>query len=197
MVSDTKRNILKAAVRLFSQNGYYGTSMSDIAGEVGITKTALYRHFAGKEEILDVILDSGEAYYEENFGSAKNLPKIPESAAELMRLSLRQIQFTMHDDDIAKYRRLFVIEQFHSKRMAELATKHFVTDIESLYAALFENMMDKGIWKKNDPELLAFEYAAPITMMIHLCDRQPEKETEALERIRRHIDHFWAMNANE
>lgn len=197
MVSDTKNNILKASIGLFSQNGYFGTSMSDIAGAVGITKTALYRHFAGKEEILDVILDVGEAYYEENFGSARNLPKLPESVEELKCLSMRQIQFTMHDDDITKYRRLFVIEQFHSKRMAELATKHFLTDIESFYTVLFEKMIEKGIWKKSDPELLAFEYAAPITMMIHLCDRQPEKEPEALKRICRHIDYFWAMNANE
>ena len=195
MENKTKERILKAALELFSKNGFYGTSMSDIAGKLGLTKAALYRHFSGKEEILDAILYIGEEYYEKNFGSSKRLPKIPESVEELKNLSMNQIMFTMHDPDIMKYRKFFTIEQFYDKRMAELATKHFLTDIESLYSVIFEKMMEKGILKQLDPGFLAFEYAAPITMMIHLCDRQPEKEEEALERIGKHIDLFLELYA--
>ena len=44
-------------------------------------------------------------------------------------------------------------------------------------------MMDKGFLQRNDPELLAFSYTAPISVLIHLCDREPEKTDEALARI--------------
>lgn len=195
MESSTKERILEVALNLFSQSGFYGTSMSDIAGELGLTKAALYRHFSGKEKIMDAILDIREEYYEKNFGSLTHLPKIPESVEALRDLSLNQIKFTMHDPDIKKCRKLFVIEQFRNERMAELATRHFLTGLESMYSLIFEKMMEKGILKQSEPGFMAFEYVTPITMMIQLCDRQPEKEDEALERIRQHIDNFLKIYA--
>ena len=56
MEKTTKERILEEAVRLFSRRGYMGTSMSDIAGQLGITKAALYKHYTGKQEILDCII---------------------------------------------------------------------------------------------------------------------------------------------
>ena len=53
MAEGTKERILRTALELFAQNGYLGTSMNDIAGQLGITKAALYKHYASKQEILD------------------------------------------------------------------------------------------------------------------------------------------------
>ncbi|MCR4939677.1 MAG: TetR/AcrR family transcriptional regulator [Treponemataceae bacterium] len=65
----TKENILEAALTLFSERGYDGTSVEQIAQAVGIKAPSLYKHFKGKEEILNAIIDSAEARYEESFGS--------------------------------------------------------------------------------------------------------------------------------
>jgi AcrR family transcriptional regulator len=46
-----KRQILRAAMTLFSKRGLAGTSIRDIARESGYTNPALYKHFAGKEEL--------------------------------------------------------------------------------------------------------------------------------------------------
>jgi len=46
-----KRQILRAAMKLFSERGLDGTSIRDIADESGYTNPALYKHFAGKEEL--------------------------------------------------------------------------------------------------------------------------------------------------
>ncbi len=46
-----KRQILRAAMRLFSERGLAGTSIRDIARESGYTNPALYKHFAGKDEL--------------------------------------------------------------------------------------------------------------------------------------------------
>ena len=195
MESNTKERILESALELFAQNGYYGTSMSDIAGRVGITKAALYKHFLAKEEILEALLQIGEEQYQRSFGSLAHPPKIPDSVEELKKLSLSQIMYTMHEPDIVKYRKLFTIEQFHNEKIAEFATMHFVTGLESLYTMIFERMMENGILKKDDPQFLAFEYLTPITVMIHQCDRQPEWEEEAMGRIRRHMDYFMKIHA--
>lgn len=53
MSGDTKERILETALELFAQSGYLGTSMSDIAKQLGITKGALYKHYKSKQEILD------------------------------------------------------------------------------------------------------------------------------------------------
>ncbi len=45
-------SLLQTAVRLFNKHGYDGTSMSDISRELGITKSAIYHHVPGKEELL-------------------------------------------------------------------------------------------------------------------------------------------------
>ena len=42
MAEGTKERILRTALELFAQNGYLGTSMNDIAGQLGFTKAALY-----------------------------------------------------------------------------------------------------------------------------------------------------------
>jgi AcrR family transcriptional regulator len=46
-----KREILRAAMKLFSQHGLAGTSIRDIASESGYTNPALYKHFSSKEEL--------------------------------------------------------------------------------------------------------------------------------------------------
>lgn len=57
MAEGTKERILRIALELFAQNGYLGTSMNDIARQVGLTKAALYKHYASKQEILDKIVE--------------------------------------------------------------------------------------------------------------------------------------------
>lgn len=53
---DTRNNILKTSGELFSQRGYFGVSMQDIAGKLNITKAALYYHFDNKNELVEVLL---------------------------------------------------------------------------------------------------------------------------------------------
>ncbi|MEU3012183.1 TetR/AcrR family transcriptional regulator [Nocardia asteroides] len=56
---DRRATILTAAADAFSRAGYHGTSMTDIAAAVGISSTALYRHFRNKQELLGYCLMSG------------------------------------------------------------------------------------------------------------------------------------------
>ncbi|MCP4179450.1 MAG: TetR/AcrR family transcriptional regulator [bacterium] len=53
----TKERIFEAAVQLFSTKGFHGTSMRDLAKEVGIKESSIYNHFPGKNSILDAMLE--------------------------------------------------------------------------------------------------------------------------------------------
>jgi len=54
---DTREKILKTAGRLFSQRGYFGVSMDEIAQEVGVAKSALYYHFESKEALYKELME--------------------------------------------------------------------------------------------------------------------------------------------
>ena len=51
-------------------------------------------------------------------------------------------------------------------------------------------MMAKGLLRKDNPEMLAFAYTAPISTLIHLCDREPDKTEEAIARVEAFSRHF-------
>ena len=55
---NTKELILEEALKQFSQKGFDGTSMSDIAAPLEISKAALYKHYKSKQEIFDKIIDA-------------------------------------------------------------------------------------------------------------------------------------------
>lgn len=183
----TKEKILFAALDLFSSRGYEASSVDEIAEAAGVKGPALYYHFKGKDGMLDALVDMLEAHYTKNVAQAQAFPK---SCQELIAASVGRINFTMHDPSICKVRRFITMEQFRNAKISALATKHFTTGLEDMYTVIFEHMIQDGLLKKEDPRLLAEEFTAPVTLMIHLVDRAPEQEDYAMMRIRRHMEHF-------
>lgn len=183
MAKDTKEKILTKALELFSRKGYEGTNINELMASVGLVKSAMYRHFNSKEEIWNALLDRLIAYYEERFGSAENLPTVPESPEELLAMTMRMVNFTVHDETVVMTRKLLTIEQYRDERARKLATKHFLTGLTEMFSHVFSGMMEKGLLRRENPELLAFSYTAPISALIHLCDREPDRTDDALDRI--------------
>lgn len=190
MASDTKDRIIEKALYMFSEKGYNGTNLRDLAKELDLSKSALYRHFDSKEAIWEAIYQQTKKHYEEHFGSPEHMVNIPDTMEELYDMTMRMIQFTMHDKTIIQMRKLITIEQFRDEKVATLASNYFLYGIESIFKIAFGNLMEKGVMKKVDIEILAFSYTTPITAMIHLSDREPDKETEAQKMIDRFVCQF-------
>ena len=106
----TKEKILDAALTLFAENGYDGTSVEQIANIVGIKAPSLYKHYKGKEDILNALIDSAEARYEEMFGSENNIGKVPQSWEEFIKVTMERISFTMRDPIMRKIKMLLAVE---------------------------------------------------------------------------------------
>ncbi len=186
----TREKILDAALTLFAENGYDGTSVEQIANIVGIKAPSLYKHYKGKEEILNALINSAEVRYEEMFGSEKNIGKVPESPEEFIKMTMERISFTMRDPMIRKMRMLLVQEQFRNERISEVTTRHQLDGIQRMFAKIIKGMMDEGIAAPDDPELLAAELTAPAVLQIARSDRQPQCEKECMEYIEMHLRHF-------
>ena len=190
MARNTKERILEAALEMFSQNGYAGTNIRELSASLGLVKSGVYKHFESKEAIWNTLLDKMITYYAERFGSAEHLPPVPDSLEGLVTMTMQMVNFTVHDEKIIMTRKVLTLEQFRDGRARDLATKHFLTGLTEMFTQVFRGMMDKGLLRKDDPEMLAFAYTAPISALIHLCDREPEKTDEAMARIEAFSQHF-------
>lgn len=190
MAKDTKERILATALEMFSQNGYAGTNIRELTAALGLVKSSMYKHFASKEDIWNALLDRMIAYYGERFGSPERLPPVPDSPEAFIAMTMRMANLTIHDAQIVMTRKVLTLEQFRDDRARALATKHFLTGLTEMSTHIFAGMMEKGLLRRDDPAMLAFAYATPISALIHLCDREPEKTDEALRQIEAFSRHF-------
>ena len=190
MAKDTRERILAAALEMFSQNGFAGTNIRELSASLGMGKSSLYRHFESKEAIWNALLDEMIAYYDARFGSSEHLPPVPESLEELVQMTMRMADFTIHDEKIVMTRKLLSIEQYRDERAKALASKHFLTGLTDMFTQLFSAMMERGLLRRDDANMLAFVYTAPISALIHLCDREPDRTAEALAQIEAFSRHF-------
>ena len=192
MAKDTKERILNAALEMFSQKGYEGTNIRELSASLGLVKSGIYKHYESKEEIWNALLDRMIAYYGERFGSPEHLPPVLDSPEEFIAMTMRMADLTIHDEQIVKTRKVLTLEQFRDDRARDLATKHFLTGLTEMFTHIFAGMMDKGLLRRDDPAMLAFAYSTPISALIHLCDREPEKTEDAIRRIEAFSRHFIA-----
>lgn len=95
---DTRRAIVDAGLRLFSQHGYTRTSMRDIAGAVGVTDAAIYKHFASKKDLFDAILQERATMRWMDFveETRRRLPL----AAALVHMTVRSFCFIEQNRDL-------------------------------------------------------------------------------------------------
>ncbi len=202
MAGDTKERILETALALFAQSGYLGTSMHDIAKELGITKGALYKHYASKQEILDSIVKSTAAQYEADTDKIhihvqnvqRDIPVFTEITEDALFEKVRQIfEYSLHNDAISRFRRMMTIEQFRSPELAALYSKRYVERILRYHAGIFRALIAAGEIVAEDPDALAMMYVAPVITLIGICDRQPEREPECLDKLQSHVRLFFRM----
>lgn len=189
-MNDTKERMLDTSLTLFSEKGYEGTNIRELSGALGLTKTAFYKHFASKEALFRELADTVSRYYAEKFGSGLNPPAVPANAEEFRRLALDRLSFTLRDGKIVRMRKLFLTEQFRNEEIRRLATRHFCEVPAAVFSALFRGMAEKGLLKDADSDMLAFAFVSPVSMLIQLADREPERADEVLERADAFITFF-------
>ncbi len=192
MAKDTKERILMAALEMFSQKGYEGTNIRELSASLGLVKSGIYKHYESKEAIWNALLDRMIAYYGERFGSSEHMPLVPDSLEDFVSMTMRMVNLTIYDEQIVKTRKVLTLEQFRDERARELATKHFLTGLTEMFTRIFAGMMDKGLICRDDPAMLAFAYTTPISALIRLCDREPEKTEGEITRVEAFCRHFIA-----
>ena len=198
----TRQRILDAALALFSARGYDSVSVGEIAKAVGIKAPSLYNHFPSKRAIFDAIVEATAAQYEADTDKidihvqnvTQDIPAFTEITADALVEKVRQIfLYSLHDENISRFRRMMTIEQFRSPELAALYSRRYVERVLDYHAGIFRALIAAGEIQAEDPDTLAMLYVAPVLTLIGVCDRQPERETECLARLEAHVRLFFRL----
>ncbi len=199
---DTKQRILEKALELFSAQGYDSVSVGEIAAAVGIKASSLYNHFSGKQAIFDAIVEATAAQYAADTERiAIHVQDATQDTAAFLHVSeealfekVRQIfEYSLHEPTISRFRRMMTLEQFRSPALAALYTKRYVDRMLVYHAGIFRGLIAAGEIRETDADALAMLYVAPVLTLIGICDRQPEREAECMEKLRDHVRLFFRM----
>ena len=186
-MEDTRERILLTALRLFAADGYEAVSVSDIAGALGITKGALYRHYRSKRDIFDSILARMEARDTEQ-ANAHALPEgareqTPEGAREqtpeayraatadqIADFSKAMFRYWTQDDFAAQFRRMLTLEQYRDAEMERLYRQYLADGPLGYVADLFGSL---GI---AEPRKRAAAFYGPMFLLYSVYDGAEDKQ---------------------
>ena len=178
-MGDTREKILRKALELFAARGYEATSVSDIAGALGMTKGALYRHYDGKRAIFDSILKRME---QEDAQQARDhdLPEEPAqtdaaaygtaTAEDIVGFSKVMFRYWTEDPFAAPFRRMLTVEQYRSPEMGSLYQQYLAAGPMGYVADLFRGL---GL---PDAERRAAGFYGPMFLLYSVYDRAEDKQ---------------------
>lgn len=204
-MTDTKEKILMTALRLFARDGYEAVSVSTIAGELGITKGALYKHYKNKRDIFESIVErmfeidaERSQQYEVPKEKYEDAPMNYEniSIENIKDFTVAQFTFWTEDDFASNFRKMLTLEQYRNAEMAELYSNCITLGPVAYMEDIFREMILKGMLKKADPKQLAFEFYAPMYLLINISDASTDKG-KLLDLLNSHIQSFIQNNITE
>ncbi len=195
----TKEKILKEALTLFSNKGYSAVYVGEIAEAVGIKAPSLYKHYKSKQDIFNAILEEMKKSYEQQTAQLKMDGSQPDQDVNvfsmideetLVKMGTELFLYFLHDEYVSKFRKMLTIEQFHDSELAVLYSKQYVEGPLAYQSGLFHLLGLQNKLKDDNPNIMAIHFYSPIYLMLTLCDREPQKEKEALRIIEQHIRQF-------
>lgn len=198
----TKEKILLEALRLFARDGYEAVSVRELAGKIGITQGALYRHYKSKRDIFDSILRR----MEENDRERARAYEVPEdpvaqgrepyqtaSLAALASFTEAQYLYWTRDEFAAPFRRMLTIEQYRSADMAALFGQYLGDGVVGYVADLFRETGAFGIRDERQARQAAISFYAPVYLLMALYDSARDRDAVDAQA-RAHIHNFFDQN---
>lgn len=186
-MGDTRERILLTALHLFAAEGYEAVSVSDIAGALGMTKGALYRHYKNKRDIFDSILDrmarrDAEQAEQYQVPGAEDGPSAP-SPEQFAAYARAMFRYWTGDDFAASFRRMLTLEQYRSPEMGQLYQQYLAAGPMAYTAALLRDM---GV---PQPEAQAAAFYGAMFLLYSVCDAAQDRPA-ALKLLDQCLDQF-------
>jgi AcrR family transcriptional regulator len=180
------------ALKLFSENGYYQSSVRMIAQKVGIRESAIYNHFPSKKAIfLELINDGQERANASTFVNDELLEKLdnPEKFFDLFAEKIIDLWTTLEERMFTK---MMIQAKFNASVDFDLTLNDLFSSISEVLEIVFEQLSNYDYIKPYDKELLTEQFLAPLIVLKFrfLINNFFDKE-QVLAYAKKHIRFFW------
>lgn len=186
----TRQAILDAALDLFADKGFFGTSLRDVAAAVGVRESALYNYFAGKDALFDALLVAHQTTKTERLTSLVESP-ISDGRTLLEQLAVATLEGFVEPRE----QKLFRILMSDGVRLAKVGRinlyERMATGRERLHRIL-RRLIREGWLRPGDPQLIGMAFISPLIMwrQLHAIDADLPMIRNPRAYARRHVDQF-------
>lgn len=172
-----ERRLLDAALKIFSDKGFAGASMDDIAAEAGLTKPTLYQYFASKDELFSAMMTLERDHMLESF----EYPSASGMVAELYAFSWHYADIVLRPDMLS-LARLIISE---AQRLPDIGRTYQTSGPDRVLSGMMAYLIrqrDAGRLVFEDAELAAEDLwglilSAPRNKVLHIPDAVPGHAT--------------------
>jgi AcrR family transcriptional regulator len=195
--NDRAERILVEATRLFSENGYAGTRMSDIASAIGVTKPIVYRHFDSKQVLFEALVR--RVLSEQIAGACALIDGHKGPTRPLLDRLVRDARAALELPGALAPWRIAVGEADRFPDLAVFLRKDFMDPIMQSITRMFERALAANELAREDAATLASLFCAPIVTVAMLLATFGEDDNQIVDIdafLTAHVDGFWRGWAN-
>ena len=163
----TRQAILDAALELFADKGYFGTSLRDVATAVGVRESALYNYFKSKEALFDALILAHEHTKTQRLASLAGEAPIADARALLERLALSSIESFLDPREQMLFR-LLMSDGIRLARTGRFNLHERLGSGPERMQELMSRLIREGWLRKGDPKLLWMSFVGPLLLLRHI-----------------------------
>ena len=160
---DRRLQILRVAMRLFSQRGFRGTTTKEIALAAGVSEAMVFRHFATKEELYSAILDHKACLHDETDPLQKVAEAISRKDDRAVFEGIALEALNHHESD-PEFQRLLLHSALEEHQLAHMFWEKFVRRVYRSLGAYIRQRQRDGAMQNVNPLTIVRAF---IGMIIH------------------------------
>ena len=193
-MATTKSKIIEHSLALFAENGFKGSSMRQIASNVGIRESSIYNHFKSKNEILEAIFKKySGASIGANLLTDKLLNDLSKPRKFLNKFSEILIS-KWNEPDERKFIKLLMKENLVNKNEKSIDLNYYIEEARSIWEMIFFEMKKhKFLKSKHSAEFFAREFISPLYLLrIEYLSGEENIEFPKVKKFaKEHVEFFW------
>ena len=158
----TRQLILDAALDLFADKGYFGTSLRDVATAVGVRESALYNYFASKDALFEALLTAHQHSKMERLAPIAAAP-VADGRALLEQFALASLE-AFADPREQKFHRILMSDGIRLAKVGRINLYERMSSGREQLHEMLRRLIREGWLRRADVAVLGIAFFSPLFM---------------------------------
>jgi len=182
-LNNTKMSIFNSAIKVFSDSGYDGATMDDIAADAGVAKGTLYYHFKSKEEIFKYIITEGMTLIREKM--EEEASKAQDSLSKIKVMCRVQLSLVYENRDFFKV----IMSQLWGKEIRQIQLRDYIESYIKTIQSYLQHAMDEGAIKNGEASFMAYTFFGTIcsAAVYELINKDKKEVADVIDNLTNYI----------